>query len=76
MPERLKTPRARVEDFISWVSPISSCPPAREDEEDEEEMADLVHNFGARKHKRGASFKWATGATPEVAGEASQQPFR
>ena len=37
-------------------------------------MADLVHNFGARKHKRGANFKQATGATPGVAGEASQQP--
>ena len=64
VPERLKTPRARVEDFVSWVSPISSCPPAREEEEEDEEMADLVHNFGARKHKRGASFKRATGATP------------
>ena len=37
-------------------------------------MVDLVHNFGARKHKRCANFKRATGATPEVAGEASQQP--
>ena len=30
-------------------------------------MADLVHNFGARKRKRGA--------TPEVAGGADQHPF-
>ena len=37
-------------------------------------MADLVHNFGARKRKRGASFKRATDATPEVVGEANQQP--
>ena len=74
VPERLKTPRARVEDFVPWVSPISSRPPAREEEGDEEEMVDLVHNFGARKHKRGANFKQATGATPEVAGEESQQP--
>ena len=37
-------------------------------------MVDLVHNFGARKRKRGANFKRATSATPEVAGEASQQP--
>ena len=37
-------------------------------------MADLVHNFGAQKRKRGDDFKRATGATPEAAGEASQQP--
>ena len=36
-------------------------------------MTDLVHNFGARKRKRGDSFKWAIDATPEVTGEASQQ---
>ena len=35
-------------------------------------MADLVHNFGARKSKRGASFKRATDATPEVVGEVDQ----
>ena len=75
--ELLKTLGAGVEDFIPWVSPISSCPPAREEEEEEEEkeeMADLVHNFGARKHKKGANFKRAIGATPEVVVEASQQP--
>ena len=37
-------------------------------------MVDLVHNFDARKRKRGAKFKRATGATPEVAGKTSQQP--
>ena len=37
-------------------------------------MADLVHNFNAQKHKRGANFKRVTGATPKVVGEASQQP--
>ena len=37
-------------------------------------MADLVHNFGARKRKRGASFKRATDATLKVTGEVSQQP--
>ena len=36
-------------------------------------MADLFHNSGARKCKRGANFKRATGATFEVASEASQQ---
>ena len=63
-----------MEDFVPWVSPISSRPSAREEEEEEEEMADLIHNFGTRKCKRGANFKRATSATPEVAGEASQQP--
>ena len=51
MPERLKTPGAGVEDFVPWVSPISSCPPTREEEEKEDEMVDLVHNFGAWKSK-------------------------
>ena len=74
VPERLKTPGAGVEDFFPWVSLISSRPLAREEEEEEEEMIDLVHNFDARKRKQGANFKWATGATPEVAGEVSQQP--
>ena len=66
-----------MEDFVSCVSPISSrplSPVAREEEEEEDEMADLVHNFGAWKLKRGANFKRATSTTPEAAGEASQQP--
>ena len=37
-------------------------------------MLDLVHNFGARKCKRGASFKRVTDGTPKVVGEANQQP--
>ena len=39
-------------------------------------MADLVHNFDARKRKQGASFKLVTDATPEVVGEADQHPIR
>ena len=74
VPKRIKTPGAGVEDFVPWVSPISSRPPDREEEENEEEKVDLLHNFGARKRKRGANFKRATGATPEVASKASQQP--
>ena len=35
-------------------------------------MANLVHNFGVRKRKRGASFKRATDAILEVVGEADQ----
>ena len=51
VPERLKTLGAKVEDFVPWVSPISSCPTSREEKEEEDEMADLVHNFDAWKHK-------------------------
>ena len=54
--------------FVPWVSPISNLPLTREEKEEEDEMDDLVHNFDARKCKRGANFKRATGATPEVAG--------
>ena len=38
-----------MEDFVPWVSPISSRPLAREKEEEEEEMADLVHKFWRTK---------------------------
>ena len=72
--ERRKTPGAGVEDFIPWVSPIFSLPPTSEKEEEEDEMADLFHNFGAQKRKRGAIFKRATDATPEVVVEADQHP--
>ena len=37
-------------------------------------MADLFHNFGARKRKLGASFKRATNATSEVVVEVDQHP--
>ena len=75
MLERLRAPEAGVEDFVPWVSPISSGPPASEEEEEEDEMIDLVHNFDARKHKWGASFKWVTNATLKVVGEADQHPI-
>ena len=74
MPEQPKTPETGVEDFVPWVSLISGHPHAREEEEGEDEMGDLVHNFGARKHKQGASLKRAADATLEVTGAASQQP--
>ena len=61
-----------MEDFVPWVAPISSLPPASEEEEEEDEMDDLIHNFGVWKHKRGASFKRATDAIPEVIGEVDQ----
>ena len=37
-------------------------------------MADPVHNFGARKCKRGVSFNRATNDIPKVVGEADQHP--
>ena len=46
-----------VEDFVPWVAPISSLSPASEKEEEEDEMVDFIHNFGAWKHKRGAGFE-------------------
>ena len=40
-----------MEHFVSWVAPISSHPPVREEEEEEDEMVHLVHKFGAWKSK-------------------------
>ena len=37
-------------------------------------MANLVHNIGAQKCKRGASFKRVTDPALEVVGEAGQHP--
>ena len=65
-------PGTRVEDFFPWVAPISSLSPASEKEEEEDEMANPIHNFGMRKRKQGASFKRETDATPEVVGKADQ----
>ena len=74
MPKRRRAPGAGVEDFVPWVAPISIRPPAREEEEKEDEMVDLVHNFGAQKRKGGANFKRETDATHKVVGEADQHP--
>ena len=68
MPRRQKVPGARVEDFVPWVPPISSHPPNWEEEEKEDEMSDLVHNFAARKQKHDASFKRVADAIADVAG--------
>ena len=61
-----------VEDFVPWVAPILSLSPASEVEEEEDEMSNLIHNFGAQKRKRGASFERTTNVTLEVMGEAEQ----
>ena len=70
--EQRRTPSTRVEDFVPWVSPISSLSPANKEEDEEDEMVDLIHNFGARKHKRGASFERMTDVTPKFMGEADR----
>ena len=57
-------PGTGVEDFVPWVVLISSLPLASEGEEDEDGMADFIHNFG--------SFERTTDVTPEVMGEAEQ----
>ena len=67
MPQRLKTLGTRVEDFCPWVPAISCRPSAREEEEEGDKMADLVHKFGTRKRKQGDNFKQSIGATLEVA---------
>ena len=65
-----------MEDFVPWAAPISTRPldSEEEKEEEEDEMADLVHNFGTQKLKRCANFKQATDATLEVVGEVDQHP--
>ena len=57
-----------MEDLVPWVPPISSHPPDWGEEEEEDEMSDLVHNFASQKRKRDGSFKRAVEAIPEVAG--------
>ena len=61
-----------MEDFVPWVSPMSSHPAVKEEEEEEDEIADPFHHFSAQKRKRGASFKRATYVTPKVVSEADQ----
>ena len=57
-----------MEDFVPWVPPISSHPPDWEEEEEENEMSNLVHNFATWKMKRDASFKRVADVIPKVAG--------
>ena len=57
---------AGVQDFAPWVSPISNHPLDWEekDEEEEDGMSDLIHNFAAQKWKRDAKFEQAADAIP------------
>ena len=50
-PKHRNIPGAGVEDFVSFVPPISSRPSNWEEEEEEDRMSDLIHNFAARKQK-------------------------
>ena len=60
-----------VKDFIPSVAPIFILSLASEEEE-EDEMTDLIHNFGVGKCKQGASFNRIVDATLEAMGEADQ----
>ena len=52
---RQKATGAGSEDFIRWVPSISYRSPIREEEnEEEDDMSGLVHNFSSRKRKRDA----------------------
>ena len=61
-----------MEDFIPWVPLISNHPPYWEEEEEEDRMSDLIHNFAAQKRKRDDSFEQAVDAIPGVAGGSDQ----
>ena len=65
MPGHQKFPKAGVEDFVPWVPPISSRPPDWEEEEEDDGMSDLIHNFATRKRKRDANFKRVLIPSPE-----------
>ena len=60
-----------MEDFISWIPPISRHSLDLEEEE-EDGLSDLVHNFAARKRKRDGILEQAVSALPEVAGGSDQ----
>ena len=70
---RQKVVGVRAEDFIPWVLPISRRSPNWKEEEEEDEMFSLIHNFAARKRKRDANLKQVADVVPEVA-EGSSQP--
>ena len=61
-----------MEDFVPWVPPVSSRPPDWEEEEEEDGMSDLIHNFATRKWKRDARFEQAADVIPKVAGGSGQ----
>ena len=65
------------ENFIPWVPPISRRSPNWEEEEKEDEMSGLIHNFAAYKRKRDDSLEQETDAVPEMAeGSGERCPGR
>ena len=46
---RQNIPGAEVEDFVPWVPPLYSHPLDWGEEEEEDRLSDLIHNFAARK---------------------------
>ena len=57
-----------MEDFVPLVPHISNRLPDWEEEEEEDGMSDLIHNFVAEKRKRDASFERVAAAILELAG--------
>ena len=57
---------AGAEDFIMWVPPISRRSPDWEEEEEEDKMSGLIHNFATRKRKQDASLEQTVDVVPEV----------
>ena len=65
--KRQKVVEAGVEDFIPWIPPISRRSPDLEEEEGEDDMSGLIHDFTTQKQKRDAMRGQTTGTSPEVA---------
>ena len=63
---RHKVAGAGVEYLISWIPLISRRSPDWEEEEEEDGMSDLIHNFAARKRKRDAILEQVADALHEV----------
>ena len=63
---RQKVTGLGVEDFIPGIPPISRHSPDLEEEEEEDEMFGLIHNFAARKRKRDGILEQAADASPKV----------
>ena len=62
-----------MEDFIPWVPSISRCSLVMDKEDEEEDdMSGLVHNFAARKRKRDAMLDKSANVVPEGAKGSSQ----
>ena len=57
-----------MKDLVPWVPPISSHPLDWEEEEEDDEMSNLIHNFATQNQKQESSFERAADAIPGMAG--------